>query len=82
MSLCQLQFKVKVRDQVQLAGISSDKLGKKPRLSTLMGQGGWAGEPGQGLGVWCYPPTGTAALLLQTRPPPLPRLPGCPGGER
>lgn len=61
MSPCQLQFKVKVRDQVQLAGISSDKLGKKPRLSTLTGQG---------LGVWRYPPPGTPALLPQIRPLP------------
>lgn len=79
MSLCQLRFKVKVRDQVQLAGIYSDTLGKKPRLSALLDRAAGQVSPGQGLGVWCDPPTGTPALPPQIRPPPLPRLPGCPG---
>lgn len=75
-SLCQLRFKVKVKDQVQLAGTYSDKLGKKPRLSALLGQGGWAGEPGPGAGSLVLARPGTPALPPQIRPRP---CPGCQG---
>lgn len=51
MSLCQLQFKVKVRDQVQLAGIHSDSLGRSPDCQLSGDRAGGQASMGQGLGI-------------------------------
>lgn len=51
MSPCQLQFKVKVRDQVQLAGIHSDSLGRSPDCQLSKDRAGGQVSSGQGMGL-------------------------------